>query len=185
MRECVWWSTSLLLDDPLGDFVHGADLDAEVLHVLLHEAELLRPALQASHRAGHGPHRLPQAAQEARALLLVRQQVLSGGGGGRQHTRASIRRRVDAEVTKVHNEVACVRADLRREEDLQVVAVRQDGVQGDLAEEALQGSPPGLDEVVVEALHHALHHKLLRQRLRTQRDKEAGLVAAAVRVAFH
>lgn len=40
----------------------------------------------------------------------------------------------------------------------------------DPAEEAVQSFPPGLNEVVVEALHHAFHHKLLRQRLRTQRE---------------
>jgi len=34
-----------------------------------------------------------------------------------------------------------------------------------LAEEALQRSPPRLDKVLIEALHHALHHKLLRQGL--------------------
>lgn len=38
---------------------------------------------------------------------------------------------------------------------------------GDLVQEAVQGLPPGLDEVVVESLHHALHHKLLWQWLNT------------------
>lgn len=37
----------------------------------------------------------------------------------------------------------------------------QYGMLRDLVEEAVQGFPPGLDEVIVEALHHALHHKLL------------------------
>lgn len=46
----------------------------------------------------------------------------------------------------------------------------------DLVEEAVQSFPSGLDEVIVEALHHALHHKLLRQRLKTQRETASGLV---------
>lgn len=60
------------------------------------------------------------------------------------------------------------RGHLRAEEDPQVLAVAQDGVLGDPAEEALQGSSPALDEVGAEALHQALHHQLLWQRLRTE-----------------
>lgn len=40
--------TSLFLDDPLADFVHAAHLVTEVVHVLLHHSELLRPASEAS-----------------------------------------------------------------------------------------------------------------------------------------
>lgn len=46
--------------------------------------------------------------------------------------------------------------------------MRQDRMLRDLVEKAVQSFSPGLNEVVVEALHHALHHKLLWQRLRTQ-----------------
>lgn len=46
----------------------------------------------------------------------------------------------------------------------------------DLVEEAVQSFPSGLDEVIVEALHHAFHHKLLRQRLKTKRETMSGLV---------
>lgn len=43
---------------------------------------------------------------------------------------------------------------------------------GDLVEEAVQSFSSGLDEVVVEALHHAFHHKLLWQWLKnTQVDR--------------
>lgn len=38
---------------------------------------------------------------------------------------------------------------------------------GDLVEEAVQSFSSGLDEVIVEALHHAFHHKLLWQWLKT------------------
>lgn len=51
-----------------------------------------------------------------------------------------------------------------------MLTVGQDGMLRHLAEKALQGSPPGLDEVNVEALHHALHDKLLWQRLRTKQE---------------
>lgn len=68
--------TSLFFGDPLGDFVHRADLTAELFHVVVHQCELFRSALQASYRGGHGPHRLPHPAQEAGTLLPVRQQLL-------------------------------------------------------------------------------------------------------------
>lgn len=67
---------------------------------------------------------------------------------------------------------------LRGEEDFEVLAVGQYGMLGDLVEKAVQSSPPGLNEVVVEAFHHAFHHKLLRQGLRTQRDIHSGLAYA-------
>lgn len=65
----------------------------------------------------------------------------------------------------------CIRASdthLCSEEDLEVLAVGQDGMLGYLVEEAVQGSPPRLYEVVVEALHHAFHNKLLWEGLETE-----------------
>lgn len=65
----------------------------------------------------------------------------------------------------------CIRASdthLCSEEDLEVLAVGQDGMLGYLVEEAVQGSPPRLNEVVVEALHHAFHNKLLWEGLETE-----------------
>ena len=64
--------TSLLLDNPLRDFVHSADLVTEVLHILLHERELFWPAPQASYRVGYCSYGLPHPAQEARTLFPVR-----------------------------------------------------------------------------------------------------------------
>lgn len=77
--------TSLLLDDPLSDFVHRADLVAELLHIVLHHGELLRAAPQAPYRVGDGPHRLSHPAQEAWTLSPVRQQILPHA-----HNRASV-----------------------------------------------------------------------------------------------
>lgn len=54
------------------------------------------------------------------------------------------------------------------EEEAQVLAAGQERVLGHPGQEALQGPPPGLDEVGAEALHQALHHKLLWQRLRAK-----------------
>lgn len=44
---------------------------------------------------------------------------------------------------------------------------------GYLVEEAVQGSPPRLNEVVVEALHHAFHNKLLWEGLETETTEES------------
>lgn len=54
------------------------------------------------------------------------------------------------------------------EEDVEVLTVRQDRMLRDLVEEAVKGFSSGLDEVIVESLHHTLHDKLLWQRLRTK-----------------
>lgn len=81
-------STSPLFGDPLGDFVHGADLTAEFFQVVVHQRKLFGPALQAPNGAGHGPHCLPHPAQEAGTLFPVRLQFLaeeekmSGGEAG-------------------------------------------------------------------------------------------------------
>lgn len=61
------------------------------------------------------------------------------------------------------------------EEDFEVVAAGQDGVLGDPVKEAVQRFPPGLYEVVIEALHHALHHKLLWERLQTHQHRNLNL----------
>lgn len=53
------------------------------------------------------------------------------------------------------------------EEDFEVLAAGEDGVLRDPVEEAMEGFPPRLDEVFVEAFHHALHDKLLWQGLST------------------
>lgn len=62
------------------------------------------------------------------------------------------------------------------EEDFKVLAAGECGMLGDLVQEAVQGLPSGLDEVVVETLHHAFHHKLLRQWLNTHsRQQHVGV----------
>lgn len=50
---------------------------------------------------------------------------------------------------------------LGTEEDPEVFIAGEDGVVGHAVEEAVEGSPACLDEVVVEPLHHPLHNKLL------------------------
>lgn len=50
----------------------------------------------------------------------------------------------------------------------------------DLVEEAVQSFSSGLNEVIVEALHHAFHHKLLWQWLKTHRSTDLCLISLLV-----
>ncbi len=68
--------TSLLFDDPLGNFINRADLLTEGLHVLLHLGELLRPVSDPSDRSSDGFDRIPHPAQKPRTLFFMRGELL-------------------------------------------------------------------------------------------------------------